>query len=184
MIVREKRFVPMIPADVLRQGIGRVADRLADRYADAFPVMVCVLNGAAMFHADLVRMMPIPLQLDYLRVSSYGGGMQSSGTIIFTTECSTQIAGRHVIICEDIVDTGRTARRLREYCAEQDAASVALATLLYKREADMIGDEPEYVAFEIPDRFVIGYGLDYMQEGRNLPAIYVLDDIPPDEALP
>jgi len=176
------RFVPLIGEDDLRRGIGHVARNISIRYRDALPLMVCVLNGAAMFHADLVRLMPIPLHLDYIRVSSYGGGMESSGTIIFTAEPSTRIAGRNVIICDDIVDTGRTARRLREYFMEQGAASVAVAVLLYKREADLAGDVPEFVAFEIPDRFVVGFGLDYRQEGRNLPAIHVLDDVPPDEA--
>ncbi len=178
------RFVPMIGPDELRTGIAGLAGGLTARYADTLPLLVCVLNGAAIFHADLARMLPFPLQLDYIRVSSYQGGMESSGTIIFTTECSTQITGRHVIICEDIVDTGRTAERLKRYFTDGGAASVAVAALLYKREADLVGAPPEYVAFEIPDRFVIGFGLDYMQEGRNLPAVYVLDDTPPDEALP
>lgn len=183
VVVGGLRFVPMIEPEVLQERIAHLAAEITRRYADSRPVMVCVLNGAAMFHADLVRMMPVPLELDYIRASSYAGGMESSGTIIFTAECSTQVAGRHVIICDDIVDTGRTARRLKSYFREQGAASVAVATLLYKREADLVGDEPEFFAFEIPNRFVVGFGLDYRQEGRNLPAVYVLDDLPSDTAL-
>lgn len=178
VIVGGLRFVPLIGTDELREGIARVARELSARYAESLPLVVCVLNGAAMFHADLVRRMPIPLHLDYIRVSSYGDAMESSGTIIFTTECSTRISGRNVIICDDIVDTGRTARYLRRYFKDQGAVSVAVAALLYKRDADQTGEEPEFFAFEIPNRFVVGFGLDYQQEGRNLPALHVLDEIP------
>jgi hypoxanthine phosphoribosyltransferase len=153
-----------------------VAARITEEYERSVPLMVCVLNGAAIFHADLIRMMPIPLEVDYIRVASYHGTMASSGTIIFTAECSTRIEGRRVIIVEDIVDTGRTVQRLREYFIERGAASVAAAALLYKREADIMGREPEFLAFAIPNRFVVGFGLDYGGEGRNLPAIYMLED--------
>jgi hypoxanthine phosphoribosyltransferase len=175
------RFVPMIAAEELRHGIAAVADLLVERYRERNPLMVCVLNGAAIFHADLIRLMPIPLEVDYLRVSSYNGGLSSSGTIIFTASVSTQLAGRNVIVVEDIVDTGRTVDRLREYFMEGGAASVEVASLLYKREAHTVGDPPEYVAFEIPNRFVVGFGLDYRQRGRNLPAVYLLNDILPAE---
>ena len=179
MAIGDLRFVPMIDRGEILEGVGRVAAELTERWSGKLPLMVCVLNGAAIFHADLVRMMPIPLEVDYLRVSSYQGGLSSSGTIIFTANLSTQITGRNVIVVEDIVDTGRTADRLRRHMLESGAATVEIATLLYKGEADLVGRRPEYVAFDIPDRFVVGYGLDYMQQGRNLPAIHVLDDLPP-----
>lgn len=179
------RFVPLLGADELRRGIARVAGELTARYAGCQPVMLCVLNGAAIFHADLVRMMPIPLEVDYVRVSSYLGEMASSGTIIFTADASTQLAGRNVIVVEDIVDTGRTAERLRRHLLEQGAASVEVAALLYKADADLVGRRPDYVAFDLPNRFVVGFGLDYMQQGRNLPALYVLDDsLPLDDPYP
>jgi hypoxanthine phosphoribosyltransferase len=169
------RFRPMIDAGQIHDGVARIAAQLAVRYAGRRPILLCVLNGAALFHADLVRMLPIPLELDYLRVASYHGGTVSSGEIIFTAEPGTQMAGRNVILVEDIVDTGRTVERLRGYCMEKGAESVEVATLLYKRDAHLIGREPEYAAFQIPNRFVIGFGLDYLQEGRNLPAIFVLE---------
>jgi len=170
------RFVGMIGAEVIEREVERLGSDLTSRYAGLNPILICVLNGAAIFHADLVRALRFPIELDYIRVSSYNGGLESSGTIIFTAEGSTRVEGRHVILVEDIVDTGRTVQRLREYFTEQGAASVSAAALLYKREADLIGRAPEFVAFEIPNRFVIGYGLDYMGQGRNLPAVYVLDD--------
>lgn len=176
--IGELRFVPMIAPEVIAREVARLAERLNELYAAKNPVVVCVLNGAAIFHADLVRRLSFPLELDYIRVSSYNGSLSSSGTIIFTAESSTRSEGRNVIIVEDIVDTGRTVQRLREYFMQQGAASVEVASLLYKREADLHDREPEFVAFEIPNHFVIGYGLDYMGQGRNLPAVYVLDEEP------
>lgn len=173
--IGEHRFRRMIDYEVIGGRISELGAELAAAYAGRLPLLVGVLNGAAPFHSDLARAMEIPLTVDYLRVSSYGNGMSSLGTLDFTAECSTLIAGRNVIIVEDIVDTGRTIRRLREYFAEQGAASVAVATLLYKQEADIVGIRPEYVGFAIPDRFVVGFGLDYKQEGRNLRHLYVLE---------
>jgi hypoxanthine phosphoribosyltransferase len=170
------RFRPMIDADRLRAGIDRVAATLVDRYAGTDPLLVCILKGGAIFHADLIRAMEIPLRIDYLRASSYHGETTSSGEIIFTTLPGTQIEGENVIIVEDIVDTGLTTDRLREYFARLGASSVEVATLLYKRRAEEPGRVPEYIAFEIPDRFVVGFGLDYREQGRNLPGIYVLED--------
>jgi hypoxanthine phosphoribosyltransferase len=169
-------FRPMIGPEPIRQGIARVALQLTADYAVREPVVVCVLNGAAIFHADLVRQLGFPLALDYLRVSSYGGEMESSGRVTFSASPGTQTRGRNVIIVEDIVDTGRTAARLREFFHEQGADSVVVVTLLYKRDAHHMGPPPEYVVFDIPNRFVVGYGLDYHEQGRNLPGIFVLDD--------
>ncbi|HVK39264.1 MAG TPA: hypoxanthine phosphoribosyltransferase [Candidatus Kapabacteria bacterium] len=165
----------MIDQEVIAGRIAELGAELTEAYAGRLPLLVGVLNGAAPFHADLARAMEIPLTVDFLRVGSYGNGMSSSGTLDFTAECSTLIAGRNVIIVEDIVDTGRTIRRLREYFAGRGAASVAVAAMLYKQEADLIGIRPEYVGFTIPDRFVVGFGLDYRQEGRNLRHVYVLE---------
>ena len=170
------RFTLMIGPEQIREGIDRIAVELAARYGAEDPVLVCVLNGGAIFHADLVRALRFPVELDYLRVSSYAGEMRSSGVISFSAAPGTRMAGRNVIIVEDIVDTGRTADRLREYFREQGAGSVVVATLLYKRDAHHVGSPPEYVVFDIPDRFVVGFGLDYHEQGRNLPGIYALCD--------
>lgn len=173
--IGEHRFRRMIEEQEIRRRITELGSEMALAYAANRPLLIGVLNGAAPFHADLTRAMEIPLTVDYLRVGSYGDAMSSSGTLVFTAECSTLIAGRNVIIVEDIVDTGRTIRRLREYFVDRGAASVAVASLLYKAEADLFGIPPEYVGFSIPDRFVVGFGLDYKQEGRNLRHLYVLD---------
>lgn len=170
------RFRRMIEYDDVARRIDELGAEIARDFAGRLPLLVGVLNGGAPFHADLMRAVEIPMTVDYLRVASYGDAMISSGTVDFTAECSTPAMGRNVIIVEDIVDTGRTVRRLREYFLEQGAASVAVASLLYKQEADLSGIAPEYVGFTIADRFVVGFGLDYKQEGRNLRHIHVLDD--------
>ncbi len=175
--VADREFRLMIGAAQLDAEIARVAGELTERYRESNPLVVCVLNGAAMFHADLVRRMPIQMELDYLRASSYGDRMESSGAVKLAAEGSTRIEGRNVILVEDIVDTGTTVRRLREYYRERGAGSVEVAALLYKPEADRFGEAPEYAAFRIPNRFVVGFGLDYRQQGRNLPGVYVLDDV-------
>lgn len=176
ILIEGLAFTLMIGPDLIRDRIRSLADRLAGHYAGREPVLVCVLNGAAFFHADLARQLRFPVIVDYIRVSSYSGEMSSSGEVTFSAVSRTQMAGRNVIIVEDIVDTGRTSDRLREYFTEQGAGSVAVATLLYKRDAHHMGSPPDYVGFDIPDRFVVGFGLDYRELGRNLPGIYVLDE--------
>lgn len=174
VIVNGRSFTPFIAPEEIAGGVERVAASLRARYADAEPLMICVLKGATMFFADLLRSLDFPVQIDFVRASSYGDGMTSSGTLTFTAEPGTEIAGRNVIVVEDIIDTGRTVAALREYFAARHAASVEVAALLYKPEAHCAGETPEYVAFEIANRFVVGYGLDYAERGRNLPGIYVL----------
>lgn len=168
------QFESWIDSETIVEGVERVAEQITDRYRYRRPVVVCVLNGAAIFHADLIRRLHFPLEVDYIRVSSYEGGTESTGRVRFTAAGSTEIEGRNVIIVEDIVDTGRTGAALRQHFRELGALQIEMAALLYKPEADLIGVPPEYVAFEIPNRFVVGYGLDYRGEGRNLPAIYAL----------
>ncbi len=168
------RFELMIGSNELQERIRELGAQLSEDYSGTLPILVGVLKGAVMFLADLGRQLAIPAEFDFVGVSSYGDSMTSSGEIIFTAEPGTEIAGRNVLIVEDIVDTGHTIQALREYFKTRGATSVRVATLLYKYEADVIGVEPEYCGFRIPDRFVVGFGMDYKQQGRNLPAIYVL----------
>lgn len=178
IVIGDLRFVPMISAERIAEAVADIAARITERHRDRDPLVVCVLSGAAPLHADLLRLLSFPLEADYLRVESYHGGLDSSGAINFTAEPGTFPAGRNVILVDDIVDTGRTVARLREYYTSRGASIVEVATLLYKREADVIGHTPEYVGIEIENRFVVGYGLDYQGRGRNLPAIYGLERFP------
>ncbi len=170
------RFLPLIPPEEIAREVDRLAGILASRHQGEPPLVVCVLGGAAPFHTDLVRAMPIDLEVDYLRTASYHGGLVSTGELIITAPPGTQAGGRNVIIVEDIVDTGRTIRSLCEMYHELGAARIETASLLFKPEAaQSTGYRPDYICFEIPDRVVVGYGLDYNGLGRNLPAIYILD---------
>ncbi|HVZ38568.1 MAG TPA: hypoxanthine phosphoribosyltransferase [Candidatus Kapabacteria bacterium] len=175
LMIGGHRFVPMIDAAAIAAAVRRIGSEIRALFRNTDPLVVCVLNGAALFHADLIRAIGGELEVDYLRVGSYDGGMASTGRINFTAAPGTSPRDRNVILVEDIVDTGRTADHLRRYYQQEGAASVAVAALLYKREADLLGHPPEFLGFEIPDRFVVGYGLDYRQQGRNLPAVYVLE---------
>ncbi len=141
-------------------------------------LLLCVLKGGVIFCADLLRAIEEPVTVDFIGVSSYGGEMTSGGSLTFTAHPGTEIRGRDVIVVEDIVDSGRTQAGIRAYLQQEGAASVEVASLLHKPTAGSPGTAPEYRGFEIEDRFVIGYGLDYAEQGRQYPAIYVLDEDP------
>ncbi|MCE2503057.1 MAG: hypoxanthine phosphoribosyltransferase [Chlorobi bacterium] len=180
VVVKGKRFVPFIPAEEIEQAVQSIGATLSQELDDqknGLPsLFVCVLKGATLFCADLLRSLRGPIHLEFVLASSYRDGIVSSGSLTFTAPSGTEIKGRNVIVVEDIIDTGTTVTALRDYFAEHAAASVKVAALLYKPDANRNGERPEYFGFEIPNRFVIGYGLDYAEEGRNLAGIYVLDE--------
>lgn len=156
---------------------GRVVElgaQLAADYDGRDPVLVSVLKGSIIFLADLVRAMPIPLSIDLMEVSSYGASTESSGQVRILKDLSTSIAGREVIVVEDIIDTGLTLNYLLRYLDDKGPASVRICCLLDKPARRLAPIEIDYRGFTIPDRFVIGYGLDYGEHYRNLPYIGVL----------
>ncbi len=155
------------------------ADELAARitadYAGKELTVIAVLNGALMFTADLMRRIPLPLQLDCLSVASYHGGTESSGVVTFDQLTLPDIAGRHILIIDDILDSGRTLHAIREKLRTEAApASIRICVLLKKLKPRAQPVEAEYVGFDIGDEFVVGYGLDYAERYRNLPFIGVL----------
>jgi len=137
---------------------------------------VCILKGAVMFYADLLRATPIPLSMDFMAVSSYGNKTKSSGEVEIKKDLSSTIEGRHIIIVEDIIDSGFTLSYLKRVLSARGAASISLCTLLDKpsRRAPGIDLKSNYSGFEVGDEFVVGYGLDYAEKYRNLPFIGVL----------
>lgn len=147
---------------------------LAKEYADKRPLLICVLKGALIFVADLVRAMDIPLEIDFMAVSSYGVSTKSSGVVRILKDLETPLEGRHVIIVEDIIDTGLTLKYLLENLKSRKPVSVKICTLLDKPSRRLVQLQPDYCGFEIPDKFVIGYGLDFSETYRNLPFIGVL----------
>ena len=153
-----------------------LARQISRDYAGQELFLVCILKGSMHFFSDLARQLTLPVRYGYLGVSSYKGGADSSGTVEFTTDLQDSIEGRHVLLVDDIVDTGRTLRRVVERLRERGPASIKLATLLDKPSRRVVDVAIDYRGFTIPDEFVIGYGLDYGELYRNLPFIGVLEN--------
>lgn len=160
----------------LQKRVKEMGEEIARDYEGKNPTMVCILKGAVMFYTDLLRNMQIPLTMDFMAVSSYGNKTKSSGEVEIRKDLSSSIENKHVIIVEDIVDSGFTLSYLKRVLASRGAASIALATLLDKpaRRAPGITLKSDYSGFVIGDEFVVGYGLDYAELYRNLPYIGVL----------
>lgn len=160
-----------------------LADILTKEYESKDLLMVGVLNGAAIFYMDLMMEMDIPLEMNFIRVSSYGSGTESSGTVRILYDLEADVTDKHILIVEDIIDSGRTLMRLKNLLIQRGAASVKCCCLLDKparREIDIYAD---YVGFNVPDKFLVGYGLDYAGKYRNLkyvgtlkPEVYMKQD--------
>jgi len=164
----------LLDADTVAARVAELGAQLTADYAGRDPVLVSVLKGALVFLADLMRSMDLPNSIDLMEVSSYGAATESSGQVRILKDLSQPIEGRDVIIVEDIIDTGLTLNYLLGYLADRQPASIRICCLLDK-PARRLADIPiDYVGFTIPDRFVIGYGLDYDERYRNLPYIGVL----------
>ena len=158
----------------LKERIAALGAELTRDYEDKNPIFVGVLKGCFVFMADLLRNVDVYCTMDFMSVSSYGDGVTSTGAVKINKDLSRDIAGRHVIIVEDILDSGITLSYLKKYLSVRNPASISIVTLLDKparRRADVQAD---YVGFEVEDAFVVGYGLDYAEKYRNLPYIGVL----------
>ncbi|HEM3703021.1 TPA: hypoxanthine phosphoribosyltransferase [Streptococcus suis] len=149
---------------------------LAKDYADKNPILVGILKGSIPFMAELMKHIDAHIETDYMVVSSYHGGTESSGTVKIIKDLDNSVAGRHIIFVEDIIDTGRTLKELKELFAFRQAASIKIATLLDKPEGRVVEIEPDYTCFTIPNEFVVGFGLDYDENYRNLPYVGVLKE--------
>ena len=158
----------LLDAAKIQARIAELAAAISSDYQGRTPHLVGVLKGAWVFMADLVRRISIHCTVDFLSIQSYGFGTLSSGEVKITKDLDVSIEGRDVLVVEDILDTGRTYSYLREVLGAHDPASLKLATLLDKRSRRVLPVEADYVGFEIPDVFVVGYGLDFDQKYRNL----------------
>ncbi len=165
----------LIPEDVLQARIAELAQKINAVYTDEDrPLLVCVLKGAFMFLADLTRHLRMRHEIDFMETSSYGSGTVSSGVVRILLDLERNIEGRHVLIVEDIIDTGRTLDYITRNLRTRNPASLRVCTLLSKPARREIDVSIDFVGFEIPDEFVVGYGLDYAEIYRNLPFIGVL----------
>lgn len=148
--------------------------QLTEQYRNKKPVMVCVLKGASFFYIDLCRQMQCNIDMDFISVSSYGTGSKSSGVVRLIKDLDTDITGRHVILVEDIIDSGLTLSYLREFFGSRKPASIRTISFLDKTVRHPSHLKTDFCGFEIPDEFVVGYGLDYANYYRNLPYIGIL----------
>ena len=154
--------------------VQELANQLSTDYAGKDPLLVCVLKGASFFYADLCRKMSTRIFMDFIAVSSYANSSKSTGVVRIIKDLDKNITNRHVIIVEDIIDSGLTLSWLRTNLLSRGAASVRIATALRKPAAAKVEVEVAYVGFEIPNEFVVGYGLDYAEKYRNLPFVGTL----------
>jgi hypoxanthine phosphoribosyltransferase len=158
----------------IRDRLDEMASEIAADYEGKDLLLVGILRGAVMVMADLARALPRHVEMDWIAISSYGSGTKSSGVVRLLKDLDTDISGRHVLIVDEIVDTGLTLSWLVNSLGSRDAASVEIATLLRKPEALTMPVEPRYIGWDIPNEFVVGYGLDYRERYRNLRDIATL----------
>lgn len=160
-------------ATILRR-LGEIAARISKGYANKELTVIAVLNGSLMFMADLLRRIPLPLTLDFLSVASYHGKAQTSGEVIFKQIALPDVQDRHILILDDILDSGSTLAAIREKLETARPRSIKVCVLLSKKKQRVRAIHADYIGFEIEDEFVVGYGLDYDERYRNLPFIGVL----------
>ena len=169
------KFKPFIPADEIQQRIAEIAAEISREYEGKVPLLVCVLNGAFPFAADIFRNLTIDAEITFIRLKSYSG-TSSTGAVKEIAGLTEDIAGRDVIVIEDIIDTGCTMVKLLADLEAKNPASLKVATLLYKPEVCKADIHPDYIGFNIPPAFIIGYGLDIDGLARNLKDIWVVDN--------
>lgn len=164
----------LVTAEQMQERLGQMAQEIDKDYAGKLPLIVGVLRGAVMVVADLSRKLHIPIEMDWMAVSSYGSGTKSSGVVRILKDLDTDIHDRHVLIVEDIIDSGLTLAWLKENLESRGAASVEIAAALRKPEALKVPVDVRYVGFDIPNEFVVGYGLDFAEKYRHLDCVGTL----------
>jgi hypoxanthine phosphoribosyltransferase len=164
----------LLSQDQLQGRIRELGAQLAQDYAGKQPLLVGILKGAAMFMMDLIRAMDLPLAVDFMAVSSYGAATESSGVVRILKDLDTSLGGRDVILVEDIIDSGLTIAYVLDMLRRRGPSSLKVCALLVKERAQAAGLEADYVGFTIPDKFVVGYGLDFDERYRNLRYLGVL----------
>ena len=168
---------PIVTQEQMRSRIRELGRQISGDYAGKDLVLVGVLKGAYAFFADLARAIRIPVQVDFIIVTSYGTQAKTSGKVKLVTELTEKIKNRDVLLVEDIVDSGLTVQYLIKALAKQKPRSIKVCTLLSKPERRVVDVPLQYIGFRIPDQYVVGYGLDYQQQYRNLPYLAVLDQL-------
>lgn len=164
----------LVTREEIAKAVRELGEKLTEKFRSESPVFVCILKGASVFFTDLIREIDAPLTTDFMVVSSYGSSTKSTGVVKIVKDLDKPVMGKHVVIVEDIVDSGMTLSYLKKVFSNRDAASVSIVTLLDKPARRRVDLTVDYSCFNIPDAFVVGYGLDYDEKYRNLPDIGVL----------
>ena len=164
----------LLSEEQLSQKIAELGEEISKDFQGKEIVAICVLKGAILFMADLARAVKVPMALDFMAVSSYGNGTSTSGTVRILKDLDNSIEGKHVLVVEDIIDSGVTLKYLLKNLKSRKPASIKLCTLLNKPERRRVEVDIDYCGFTVPDYFLVGYGLDYAEKYRNLPFIGIL----------
>lgn len=168
---------PIVTQEQMRTRIKDLGREIAVDYVDKDLILVGILKGAFAFYADLARAIRIPLRVDFLVVTSYGSRAKTSGKVKMVTDLTENIAGRDVLLVEDIVDSGLTVQHLIKTLSRRKPKSIKVCALLNKPDRRKVTVHVDYVGFEVPNKYVVGYGLDYQQKYRNLPYLAILDQV-------
>ncbi len=165
----------MLPEETVNQRIRELGEEISRDYEGRIVHLICILKGSVYFTCELAKRITVPVTMDFMQCSSYGAATKSSGVVKIVKDLDEPITGRDVIIVEDIIDSGRTLSHLKDLLSQRQPASLKICTLLDKPERRVTDVDVEYVGFQIEDKFVVGYGLDYDQQYRNLPYIGVVE---------
>lgn len=164
----------LISEEEIEKRIAEIGKSISEDFAGESVYVICILKGAVYFATELTKRITVPMALDFMSVSSYGAGTESSGVVRIIKDLDAAIEGKNVLVVEDIIDTGRTLSYLLKNLKERNPKALKLCTLLDKPDRRVVNVDVDYVGFEVPDQFVVGYGLDYDQRYRNLPYIGVV----------
>lgn len=171
----ENRIRVLLSEEKVNEKIAEMGKRISEDYAGKSVHLICILKGSVFFTCELAKRITVLVSMDFMSVSSYGDGTKSSGVVRIAKDLDETLEGKDVIVIEDIIDSGRTLSYLMEILSKRNPASLRLCTLLDKPDRRVARVKVDYVGFEIPDEFVVGYGLDYAQKYRNLPYIGVVE---------
>ncbi len=176
LMIGAEEFVPLLTEEMIQMRIKELAEQISSEYKSSVPVFIGVLNGSFLFMSDLIRYLKINCEIDFFKLSSYGDKKISTGNVKLLKKLNCEVNDRDIIIVEDIVDTGLSIKYIEELFAEKRPKSIKVVSLLVKPKSIKYDVKIDYIGFKIPDKFVIGYGLDFEQKYRNLRGIYVLSE--------
>lgn len=174
IVINKDRFTLYLSEETIRQRIKELAGQINRDYSGKVPIFIGILNGSFIFFSDLIRDITLDCEVDFLKLSSYGDAKISSGQVKLLKDLNCEVTGRDIIVVEDVIDSGLSIEFMKKLVLKENPASFSVVTLLLKKSVAKINFPIDYVGFEIPPEFVIGYGLDYAQKVRNLRSIYRL----------